>query len=585
MAVKLIAALSFAALGMGNSCGGATGAKATFSSTRFSSSSSVSGSDKYWRAAEIIDIGATDTSDTCARHNQNQPLSSLIASNESLWYYPMAVFNDAAKSFYIGFNREDADADGDNTDAYFCSPSGVSKMNAYVTAKSDVTDGAAWVSSLGDFTQIDVGIGIDSIRPMAAVDSSGNATLVYFAKTAAGAPRRPYATRHNYGSAWTVPTLISDSGNGTDSATAFDVSTSAGIAVDAYSNAVTVWGEFHDTDGIAGVGVGTFEAYFNEYRPFTGWRFSGSTFPAAATWKLAGDTVVDKGMDIGFDSYGNGYGVYVHDTGAATDIKVARWDGSVADNFVDASVSSVSTGRATVGTTGYPRLLVAPDGAATVFFYTNLAGTTGTLWCSYLDATSTSAMGAIHIPGAGQSIAAAVTVQSDSDILRPIVAHSGTAAAMGYIQGGVFYIRKSDGQPNCSNWTSLGGIQIGSQTVTWGDLAINSSGQIAAVMSVADGAGTETVYGAIWDGSAWGTVTRLDDDTTFDPGNPAATADGPAIAAGGAQPLVGPARPSVSIDSSGNAVATFSMPDGTIDGTTYSSEMGSRRRAAMASFR
>lgn len=559
IALKMILAVAFASVGMGNTCSGGSGAKSTFNNARLSGSASSSASaSKSWRTAEIIDLGQYyvldgDPDAACYRHDQNRPFNSGVAHinggatvDESIWYYPMSVFTSTAGQFQVAFNRGDGDED-----LVSCPTStGLTAINAYVVSKNDIADDEPWAEDSANFTQIDLGHGVDSIRPLTAVDSDGNATLVYFAKTADEGVRRPVGLRYNYGfGAWSSPQILSDTTLG--STPAFDVSTAAAIAIDSNKNAVVV---FAQED----------EAYFNQYRPGVGWRFTSTPFPAGAQWQQVPNSVAHRGMDIGFDGYGHGYGVYVSSTPS---LIVARWNGSVSDNF-DGNFQVASSGLFGAAD-GYPRIYVAPGGSATVFHYINVAGTTGDLYCSYFDAPATagsSAMGTYHAPVIISTGVTGVTVFNDNDVIRPILAYRGSNAVVGYIHSGTLYVKQYAGDPNCQTWTTIGSHN-GGGTVTWADLAINASGHVAAVMSVVDGTGEEKVYGTIYNGTSWTTVTRLDDDTTFDPGVPAAAG-------------VGPARPSVAIDSSGNAVATFTMND-----TLAAYPMGKRRRAAAAAYR
>ncbi len=291
-------------------CFSTTTSSSSFSSSELRLTSSESTS-KSWQTPQIIDPGAIDLNSSDLNHDQNTELGVTGLR------YPMAVFNTGAKNFFVVFNRADAPPTGM-----------VQNILAYVTTPMNFA-ASLWATGFGAFLRIDgeatvSNPGADSIRPIATVDSQGNATAIVFTPLTEGATlfRRPVAIRRNSSSgAWSLPTRI------TDSAETGDVSTSAALAADAYNNTTIVW-------------LQNSSLYFNQYRATLGWRFAaGAT--THTTWHNAGGMApLDLGVDIGFDGYGNGYGVYVETTGTFGKITLVRWKGSNSLNWVTADVDT-----------------------------------------------------------------------------------------------------------------------------------------------------------------------------------------------------------------------------------------------------
>lgn len=557
LALKLLGALGVATIGMGANCPGGAQSKANFSNTRLSSSFSSS-STKSWDSAQIVDLGAVDVSSSCLRHNHNQPLTAL--AGRSIWQQPMAVFSDATASFGVAFNREDYEQN-----VVSCPSGGLTSMNAYTTYNTDITATETWISSYGNFTQLDGsvyahtgtaldnrGTAEDSIKPMAVVDSAGNTTLVYLGYVdvdddGTADTRVPVGSRHvsGNGGAWSAPQILTQLAS--DGA-ANDVSTAAAVAVDASDNVVVAYEQNGDV-------------FFNQYRSFLGWRFTGNAFPAEAIWNDAAHTTVNRGVALGFDSYGNGYGVYA----TAASLYAARWRSDQADNF-DNTVSSNLTAGVVVGAEhGYPKIYVGADGSATVFYMASMAAGVGNLICTSTAANSASSLGTFT---AGTTFSTGIVASEGSDHLGPIVAskRSGSTSkgALGFIKTGVLYVYKAPTTASCSGWTALNSFSSYG-TVKWADLAVNSSGDIAVAFAIQTTGGFEQVYGSIYTAStnSWSTVTRLDNDSSFTPATSGT--------------VNGRTRPSVVIDESGNAVASYTKLD-----AGYA--LGNRRRAVISSY-
>lgn len=490
----------FVVLNMG--CTG-SGTSAFTANTIAASSTSSSSVSRSWSTPQVIDLGSGSSS-YATNHN--------VERTGTAYRFPMAVFNDAVKNFNVVMNRASSNAAPSTVLGYIMGPSNFN------------TD--AWVTSLGNFTQVDVGTSRDSMRPLAAVDSNGNTIVVMFAEIAAGTDReRPLAVRRTAGSSyWSTPTDISTTVLSDSNDNPIRPYSTA-MSVDAYNNTVVVWCQDTDND--------VSSAFFNEHRPYSGWRWSNTAGDSNARIWNDGNACTANGMDVGFDSSGTGYGVF----STSANIVMRRWSG---DNW---SGSAWTLGGVS-GTVAMPKLYVAPNGQTSVFFYnTYTAATSGELNLSTGSGTTFGSATRFDSSVGTGTVYAGDTV----DVIAPILAYKGSKAVLLFI--------KSNGTTR-RLWVSLyqGGVSWSTPTaldsgvgdVTWADASINSAGQIAVVFSsiqTAD-ASTEHVYGNIYTSDTWQGNTRLDTLSIF---------------SSGTSVNYGEYRPSVSIDSEGNAVATFSI--------------------------
>ncbi|MEW6056180.1 MAG: hypothetical protein AB1540_06170 [Bdellovibrionota bacterium] len=527
VAATLAAAGVLLVFGMGSTCPG-TSNSASFTNNRIQVTPVIA--TKSWRSPALIDLSASNEASAVLGAKYNNV--SNVAGDGST--YPMAAAVAGNGSFHALFNRED---------------SANNFINLYAIQQTDVTS-STWVQGLGSFTQLDAGLAAtaESHHPLAVTDGSGNVLSVAMTFAAAG-NRIPYASIYNINNGyWGTYTAIGSAAIGASGLG------SLAAAVDANNNKVVVWQQ-------------NSEAYFNEYRPNLGWRFTTSW--ADADFEIAGDVVLDRGVDIGFDGYGNGYAAYVTNTPA---IRTVRWR---SDNVVRFSTAgdTASSGTTGGGPYGYPKIFVAQNGEAVVFFYNDLVGTGAELWCSSAAATSSSTAVAFSTAtqfGTSYGTGDVYALDLGGNVIPPVLASSGDQAVLGFIKSdGVarrFYLFKY--RSRC-DWDYLGAIDSGGagNDVYFGSLAINDDGTIAAVWSAASG-GVERVYGNVYEGGVWKGVTLLDGGTNFQPTTLA-----------GATPPDGLTRPKVVIDGSGNALALYSY---NVQNTTIAL---TRRRAAAIFYR
>lgn len=499
-------------------------------SSTFQSNTSILGSSSAspasstitlaWQAPQIIDW--------------NTPAGTVFDMNIPLaggsYKFPMQVFNTGVGQFFVGFNSATA--------------AGPTSVNMLVTQPT-VFSSDSWATGLNAFTQIDSGASINSQNAMSIVDNYGNATMVFFAK-ATGSHYRPLATRMTAGTqTWSLPYDLSSTAVTVTAATDSLVNT-AGLAIDPTSNDVlTVWCQ------------GT-TAYYNENIFMSGWIFNTSS-GLDSTWSDASACSSNsRGMDVAIGPDGTGWAAFATTTNT---IFLRKWSAG-AWSATEATLANASVDA-------FPKIFIDSAGNTDVFFLRNLSiGAGAPSTADLFHAQGTTAATTFSVPvslatGITVSYSTEVDVTYNSHIFKPLLRHSGNSAAVyGYVKNDGstdrLYVSQYSGN---SNWTTASAIDAGSSAhsgISWADLSVNAAGQIAAVYSaVGSTDALEHVYGNVYTGGSWTGETQLDVSNAL-------------------APVAGPGkyRPSVSIDSTGQAVATFSMPD-----------TGGIRRAVEATFR
>lgn len=538
--LMLGAATVLAAVGMGSSCPG-TSSTANFEQPALLSLKPSVTFPRDWTAPMIIDQGAVDPTDPtlASNNNSNSSGGGLL--------FPGAVFFDVDTNFYALFNH-----------GALPPPATPVTTNMYVTQQIDMYS-SSWVVDNGSFTQLDFGMTAPTTnvdRPLVDVDSEGNATAVFLSRRSAGNVQRPVGVRHTFGNgAWGVPADLMQDGVTTQG----DVLNSLAISHDAFNQVVAVW--IHNS------GAGLLP-YFNEYRQNLGWRFNAiATTPpnSLRSWidpsGTLGTTALDLGVDVGFDRYGNGYGVYVSSVAVPTArnvIVTARWRSDKPENFAAGHVDYVEGSQSSATTVhGYPRILVNDDGSANLFWYQSYDGTSSAqLWTAWTQASASPASGSwskhrrfdLNVGSSSQSV-----YMRDSNsgfVIPPIVARRGRYQAVAFIKSDgatrrLYVFRSKDG----GTFSSLGTADFGGlgRSVEWADIAVNASGEVAIAYSAMDPFDfREHVYGNVYTRDTWTGVTQLDVSTSLD------------SLAHVSKPL---ALPKVSIDDLGNVCAVYTSID------------------------
>lgn len=535
----MMASAALIVVGMGSSCPG-TGSKANFDNPILYNLKTSVPFNHYWNAPMFFDLGAVDLSSSAIDLNNN-----IYTDNTQKSFYPMSIFHDADSQFYSVFTR--AASSANPTSVY-----------PYATQLPSIT-AATWVSSNGDFTALDT-TATDTERSLTTVDAQGNITTVNFASTVAEPHYAPRATRHSFDSgAWTTPVDISSNGAIGVGVTG-DALESAAIGSDANGDAVVAWAQ-PDTQPNVG---GTFHLYFNEFRPNIGWRFPNvGAATAFTTWESGVTTAVfDRGVDLGFDAYGNGYGAYVGTVAGSTQIVTARWRSDLVQHFsTTAGDFKLASSGASSTPWGYPKLVVLPNGSATVFWYGGYnSGVGAELWYATTSANSSGSSGSFSAPVRLDSIPNSdsfnpVYMQEPSQtnpvtavgtVYPPAVAVDGSQGVVAYIKIDSSTRRRIWVHNNAGTWTYIGHPDsAGSTDVTYVDVAINQEGTIAVVYSAVDLADSrEHVYGNVYKNGSWQGVTQLDVSTQLQAGV-----------------AYTQSYPKVSIDEDGNAVCVYSMSD------------------------
>ena len=536
------ASTALAMAGMGSSCPG-TGSTANFDNPALLAYLPAQTFLRSWQSAMVIDIGAASATDSTFDHDQNVFSSGTVA------IYPSAVFHDADEKFYAIFTRGTG-----------VPPLATGSVNVFATQQNDMKS-TTWVSGLGSFTQLDVSTSIESFQVKAAVDQAGNVTSYFSASPpppGVASHRQLKSSRHTYGNGtWDAPVTISNTANtnpvgGGAGGLVQDVQNNTAAAVDGFGNTVVVW-----VQAVAGIN----QAFFNEYRPNLGWRFSSVNPTVPWNDMTTNDPVIARGVDVGFDSFGNGYGIYVtQPLGAGPNvIKSARWRNDKPENF---PLTTVGFGGADGGDVvavslpghavfGYPRIYVAPNGAGTAFWYE----ATGQLWWARtgpnnMPSTGTWSQQARFDLSFGAASYLPYNLEtSQGYYIPPILAGDGAVAAIATIKFDgtnrrLFVSRSTD---SGASWASLGTADLSGFTrdVDAANIAVNQNGDIVVAYSANDPADfREHVYGNVYTQGNWSGVVQLDFNNSV-------------LASG--RPNY--ALPNVSIDELGNACAVYTIND------------------------
>ncbi len=543
------ASTALAMAGMGSSCPG-TGSTANFTNGLLLATRPTVAPLRNWHASMIIDPGASDLSNASIDRDQNV---TIFGGVTGVSIYPTAVFHDADEQFYAIFTR------GAGTP-----PAATSQVNAFATEQNNFGSDS-WVTGLGSFTQLDVSTSNMTFQVKTNVDASGNATS-FFNAVSTTAPNRVQlkSARHSFGNgSWDAPVTIS-------SVTATtDVGLSTAAATDAFGNTVVVWVQ---------PTAGQPQVFFNEFRPNLGWRFSSVNPLVPWNDVTINDPVKDRGVDVGFDSFGNGYGVYVADVtlplplvGSKTSIMTARWRSDKPENFPNTTIGFAGSDIGDIArvtdvahTTahsvfGYPRIYVGPNGRATVFWYENQGGPSAELWWSQTPANNLASTGSWGIAPTtpkrfdldfGQpGTQVYMNEGSHLFVIPPILAYDGSVAAIATIKTDgtnrrLFVSKTVDGG---ASWSQLGTADLGGITrnVESANIAVNLLGDVAVVYSANDPSDfREHVYGNVYTEGSWTGVNQLDFNNSV-------------LAFG--RPNY--ALPNVTIDEQGNACAAYSVSD------------------------
>jgi hypothetical protein len=487
--LQISATLAVSVAGMGSGCPG-TGSSATFDNPALVAVVPTV-IEKQWQAPMFIDLAVIDETSSALDLDQNMRL----AGSEN--FLPPVLFYDYPKKYFAIFNRMNSDV--------------AQHVNVFATQQPDFSS-SGWVQGFQSFTQLDDNKSTFGGRYLASVDSNYNSMVVFTENTAIGVA--PKATRHIYGNGgWSTPTIISDTSL-TGGASYFTVAEDT----DWNNDTVVVWEQ--------PTALAAQQAYFNEYRASTGWRFhSGIPF---ATWNDPADTVVaDNGMALGFDKYGNGYGAYISGTNPSYTLRIARWRGDTLPNFsattgpssdiasVDVNFNCAANGLYC----GNPKIWVRPDGSASVF-YTNFAfNGGGHLSLTETGPNSSSAAGIFTLPKrfdllmGSQSANFNSASPTTSNPRGAVLSHKGYQGAVGYMKTDGINVRFFVAEYVSGAWTPLGAADFGGagRDVYDASLAINSTGQVAVVYEANSPTDGEThIYGNFWDGTQWLGVTQLD---------------------------------------------------------------------------
>ncbi len=482
-------------------------------------SSATSTSSKAWRSPYALDFNEYDL--TYFNNNNN---SSTVGNSPMS---PMSVVCDGKKSFHAIFNHATCDIIPACTLYYY--------MWATQT-QSFASD--TWGTSGASFSRLDgTDSQIESAKPVSAVDSAGNIMTVYTSTNAAGV-YRPVGVRHNKTSnSWGASRDISSAAMTTT--LGFDSQFhSAALAFDSSDNAVVVWCQ--------GDPAGNPVPFWNEYRALTGWRFSTSasildmSIDGATTYCSEDDT----GMDIDFD--GSGAGLVAFVSKASDTMVVKEWENDAWSGAVETVLGATTQDM-------LPRIFIDSTGLANLFFHRNASLITGSgeLHLSIgTEAADFSATASTLVTTGVFAFYAGDTFNAGASkaFLKPVLASNGDTAIMLFI--------KSDGASRrlyymtyqgSGSWTSPVALNTGGAglDVVWADAAVSANGSIAVVFAQVAADGMEHVYGNVYNGS-WQGETQLDTSTY----TAAVAPDG--------------TRPSVAIDSDGNAVATFTMRVGAV---------------------
>lgn len=542
------ASTALAMAGMGSSCPG-TGSTANFNNPALLTYLPAQTFSRTWHAAMIIDIGAASPSDSTLDHDQNIFPSYTATGSESI--YPSAVFHDTNSKFYAIFTR-----------GVGIPGAATGNVNVFATQQNDITS-TAWVNGLGSFTQLDISTSSSSFQVKTAVDAAGDVTAYFSAKDLISGNLQLKSSRHSFGNgSWDAPVTISNTANANPvggGTTAFntDVQGNTASAVDAFGNTVVVWVQQ------ATVAPNANQVFFNEYRPNLGWRFSSAN--ATVPWNelIANTPVVAHGVDVGFDSFGNGYGVYVAQPALVPVIMSARWRNDKPENFpLTTAVFGGADGGDILQVShsgnnvyGYPRIYVGLTGAATVFWYENYAGPNAELWWSQTGPNSAPSTGGWSNParfdlGFGQlGVLPYMHEGTQNYTISPILGYDGPVAAIATIKTDGVNRRLFVWQTTNSgtSWQSLGPADLQGLTrdVDAANIAVNQNGDVAVVYSANDPADfREHIYGNVFTQGSWSGVVQLDFNNSL-------------LASG--RPNY--ALPNVSIDELGNACAVYTIND------------------------
>jgi len=513
----MTASVAMIITGMGARCPNG-GGKASFQNTKFNTSTTVVFT-RSWQDPMIVDYGAVDFTSADINLDQNVEYSAGVASP-----FSMASFFDIDDGFNMFFTRA-------------ISTVYPTSVKIFGFNQSDITSGT-WVTGYSQFTDLtSSATDYEAMKPLIAKDADGNVMLAYMFRDDIGVPgfQLPHAVYKSAYSSWGVPVNIT----GGVAATSDNVESFA-IDADYYGNFTVVWRE-------------NSHAYYNQYRPGLGWRYSSASVPV--TWNHTADNtfVLALGMDVAFDeSSGDGYGAYVSSQGG-NHIEVARWHGDTVANWdtaVAGDFANISVAPATLF--GYPKLVVTTSGKAAVLFYADDNGASAMLYASVLTSASAhtwSAAARIDTLAGSSDTTDMVTYNSGGGALvtPPEVAQNGEYAAVGFVReddSGVsrFYVLSFNASTGA--WTSLGAADLGSYSVNYGSLAIASDGTVIVAYSGTAVDGLEHVYGNVYSSGVWQGATQLDSSTDLGP--IAITARSVSL-------------PRVEIDSSGNAVVTYTM--------------------------
>jgi hypothetical protein len=488
LALQISATLALSVAAMGSGCPG-TGSSANFDNPALVAVVPTV-IEKQWQAPMFIDLAVIDETSSALDLDQNMRLTA----NEN--FLPPVLFYDKPHDYFAVFNRFNPDA---------------LHVNVFATQQPDFSS-SGWVQGYQSFTQLDDNKSTFGGRYLYSVDSGYNSMVVFTENSTLGFV--PMATRHIYGNGgWSTPAIISDTSL-TSGASYFTVA----MGTDSHDNTVVVWEQPNASS--------VHQAYFNEYRSSTGWRFrSGIPF---ATWNDPADTLVaDNGMSLGFDKYGNGYAAYITGAAPSYTLRVARWRGDTLPNFsattgpfsdiasIDVNFNCNANGLYC----GNPKIWVRPDGGASVF-YTNFAfNGGGHLSLTETGPNSTSAAGIFTVPRrfdllmGDQRVNFNSASPTTSNPRGAVLSHRGYQGAVGYMKSDGTNIRFFVAQYVNGTWIALGPADFGGagRDVYDAALAINSAGQIAVVYEANSPTDGDThIYGNFWDGTIWVGVTQLD---------------------------------------------------------------------------
>lgn len=501
--------------GLGNRCTGPSDI-VDFTPNEFESSVS-----KAWRSPIYVDFGAIDESDaSLAKHN-----GTLLGGALERSPYPLALANISVENFITLFSQSNS-----------VPPALPTAINLYSTSVIDIGGALTVEESL--FTPLDSGLGVESLRPMVKTDDAGNACLLFLNQETLISHQRPILSRYNrLGEFWLFPMDLSDSTE------VGDIQETIALAVNPKNkNCVAIWRQ-------------SGKAYYNEWNSSSGLRFVDGihSFIEFHDATVPFSAVEDRGMDLGFDQYGNGYLAYVDSDGVGNRIRTARWQNvSIQGVSLEASQYQDVTQNSIENIYGFPRIFVSPAGKTHLFFYADYDAVSSAklMWSvssSFGSSVESQTFSTpIRFDGSIGDVTEKVYVHDSLNerIRPPVLAINGHFAALAFIKtdgtNRRFYVSRHDGS---SSWENAVAIDEGGagKDVHWIDVAINASGQILAAYSATGEDLKEHVYGVVFNGLSWSSPTQLDASSDFEPEtSPQAKT-----------------FPIVSIDSNGNGVVGF----------------------------